>query len=553
MEVDQSATYAAFTTGLPATVSAVARGAATVAAPGSDNRRDVIRHGRHPSEPWSGRRPRAARCGLLERAKLITERELEHYAAHRRLATSDGAGTAVLPLGVPSSFQAYDPHPIVVRHASGSTMIDVDDHEYVDYDMGFGALFAGHMNPAVRAAVEAQLGDGSLYVTPCELNAEVAELLRDRYGLPMWRFTNSGTEATMDAIRLARGATGRNRIAKVEGGYHGHHDEVMISMKPPLELAGPPDAPNSVPGTEGIAPDVVAATVVVPYNDLDALERVLRSGDIACFIVEPVMENIGICLPDEGYLQAVRELTSRARHRAHLRRGQDRDHRRLRRRHRPLRHRARSRHPRQVDRRRLPDRGVRRQAGDHGSDHRRPRAPPRHVQRQPAGDGGGQATLAEACDQQATDEAIARNERLTAACQEVIDAAGLPAHTVQFGAKGCVTWRRQRVRNYRDYRSGHIELAFSQWIHGINRGILLPPGLDEQWLISVMHDEAAAMRYADVFGEFAAELTASAFLILACQFDFCSPRTPGVACETQDAEMGVSRPRRSRRSRRRRR
>ena len=118
------------------------------------------------------------------------------------------------------------------------------------------------------------------------------------------------------------------------------------------------------------------------------------------------------------------------------------------------------------------------------------------------------ATLAEACDQRATDEAIARNERLTAACQAIIDGAGLPAHTVQFGAKGCVTWRRERVRNYRDYRSGHIELAFSQWIHGINRGILLPPGLDEQWLVSVMHDEAAAMRYADVFGEFAAELTA---------------------------------------------
>jgi glutamate-1-semialdehyde 2,1-aminomutase len=83
----------------------------------------------------------------------------------------------------------------------------------------------------------------------------------------------------------------------------------------------------------------------------------------------------------------------------------------------------------------------------------------------------------------------------------------LPAHTVQFGAKGCVTWRRERVRNYRDYRAGHIDLAFSQWIHGINRGILLPPGLDEQWLVSVMHDEAAAMRYAEVFAEFAAELT----------------------------------------------
>ena len=155
-----------------------------------------------------------------------------------------------------------------------------------------------------------QLDDGTLYVTPCELNAEVAELLRDRYGLPMWRFTNSGTEATMDAVRVARGATGRDKVVKVEGGYHGHNDELMISMKPPLDEAGPADAPRSVPATAGITSGVVADTVVVPYNDPDALERVLGRGDVACFILEPVMENIGICLPDPGYLEAVRQLTT---------------------------------------------------------------------------------------------------------------------------------------------------------------------------------------------------------------------------------------------------
>src|SRR5918994_2945352 len=176
--------------------------------------------GATPGPGASTTQPEARR--LVERAKAITDRELARY---RQRTVGSQAATArarkVLPLGVPSSFQAYDPHPIVVRHASGSTMIDVDGHEYVDYDMGFGALFAGHMNPAVRAAVEAQLDEGTLFVSPCEANAEVAEMLRDRYRLPMWRFTNSGTEATMDAIRLARGVTGRTRICKVEGGYHG--------------------------------------------------------------------------------------------------------------------------------------------------------------------------------------------------------------------------------------------------------------------------------------------------------------------------------------------
>ena len=129
---------------------------------------------------------------LVARAKEITERELAIYAERTKgsqVATE--RARKVLPAGVPSSFQAYDPHPIVVKHASGSRMVDVDDNEYVDYDMGFGALFAGHMHPAVRKAVEAQLSDGTLYVTPCELDAEVAELLGQRYGFPRWRPTNS--------------------------------------------------------------------------------------------------------------------------------------------------------------------------------------------------------------------------------------------------------------------------------------------------------------------------------------------------------------------------
>ena len=445
---------------------------------------------------------------LIAAAEAITERELASYRARtvRSQAATERA-RRVLPLGVPSSFQAYDPHPIVVRHAAGARMIDVDGNEYVDYDMGFGALFAGHMHPAVRAAVEAQLDDGSLYVTPCELNAEVAELLGDRYGLPMWRFTNSGTEATMDAIRVAKGATGRDKIVKVEGGYHGHHDEVMISMKPPLDQAGPADTPHSVPGTAGLTAHVIADTIVVPYNDAAALERVLAGDDVACFIVEPVMENIGICLPDDGYLEAVREIT--ARHGTLLIFDEVKT-------------------------------GI--TAGYSGATGHYGIEPDLVTLAKSIGGGfpvgafGGKqeymdlitkgtvlhlgtyngnplvmaacrATLVEACSAAATDEAIERNARLVEACQRVIDGADLPAHTVRFGAKGCITWSRQRVRNYRDYKATDFTLAFAQWMHGINRGVLLPPGLDEQWLISVCHDDADAMHYADVFAEFSAELT----------------------------------------------
>jgi glutamate-1-semialdehyde 2,1-aminomutase len=387
-------------------------------------------------------------------------------------------------------------------------MVDVDGNEYVDYDMGFGALFAGHMHPAVRRAVEAQLDHGSLYVTPCELDAEFGELLAERYGLPMWRPTNSGTEATMDAIRLARGVTKRDKIVKVEGGFHGHHDEVMISNKPPLDKAGPADAPNSVPQSGGITRGTIADVIVIPYNDPEALERALANDDVACFIVEPVMENIGICLPLPGYLEAVREIT--ARHGTLLIFDEVKT-------------------------------GI--TAGYGGATARLGVQPDLIALAKSIGGGlpvgafGGKreymnlittgevlhlgtyngnplvmaavkATLTEACTRPVVEATIARNSRLVAACDAVIQRSGIPAHTVEFGAKGCITWSREPVRNYRDYKATNFDLAFAQWIHGINRGVLLPPGLDEQWLISVAHDEADAMRYATVFEEFVDELLA---------------------------------------------
>jgi glutamate-1-semialdehyde 2,1-aminomutase len=440
-------------------------------------------------------------------ARKITEREMRVYSERTRASqVATDRARKVLPAGVPSSFQAYDPHPIVVRHASGSRMIDVDGNEYVDYDMGFGALFAGHMHPAVRRAVEAQLDHGTLYVTPCELDAEVGELLADRYELPMWRPTNSGTEATMDAIRLARGSTKREKIVKVEGGFHGHHDEVMISNKPPLDKAGPADAPNSVPQSAGITRGTIADVIVIPYNDAEALERALANDDVACFIVEPVMENIGICLPQPGYLEAVREIT--ARHGTLLIFDEVKT-------------------------------GI--TAGYGGATGKLGVQPDLITLAKSIGGGfpvgafGGKreymnlittgevlhlgtyngnplvmaavkATLTEACTRPVVDATIARNARLVAACDAVIQRSGIPAHTVEFGAKGCITWSREPVRNYRDYKATNFDLAFAQWIHGINRGVLLPPGLDEQWLISVAHDDADSMRYAAVFEEFVDEL-----------------------------------------------
>lgn len=156
---------------------------------------------------------------LSAAAREISKRELVSYVlrtpgSERAMARAE----RVLPLGVASSFQFYEPHPLVMRSASGSRMHDVDGHEYVDFTLGYGSLFSGHSHPALCRAVTEQLARGTLFVSPCEDTALAAEMLAARFGLPQWRFTNSGTEATMDAIRLARGVTGRTRIVKVEGG-----------------------------------------------------------------------------------------------------------------------------------------------------------------------------------------------------------------------------------------------------------------------------------------------------------------------------------------------
>ena len=311
----------------------------------------------------------------------------------------------------------------------------------------------------------------------------------------------------MDAIRVARGATGREKIVKVEGGYHGHHDEVMISMKPALDKAGPADAPNAVPSTAGVTKAVLGDTIVIPYNNIEALERALSNDDVACFIVEPVMENIGICLPQAGYLQQVREVTQR--HGTLLIFDEVKT-------------------------------GI--TAGWGGATGVLGVQPDLVALAKSIGGGlplgafGGKAeymdvitqgkvlhlgtyngnplvmaaahaVLSEVCTPEATDEVIARNERLLIACDDIIQSASLPAHTVQFGAKGCITWSPTPIRNYRDYKATDFDLAFAQWIHGINRGVLLPPGLDEQWLISMMHTDVEAMHYADVFADFVTELT----------------------------------------------
>ena len=177
--------------------------------------------------------------------------------------------------GVTSSWQITQPQPVWLSHGVGAKVYDADGNEYVDLHGGYGAALAGHAHPAIVRAVRAQVGRGTHFAQPTEDAIVVAGELARRWALPRWRFANSGTEATMDAVHLMRSYTGRDLIIKVEGGYHGHHDSVQVSVMPDPDEAGPRERPNQVPSSTGIPAAITDLTLVATFNDLDSVARLL--------------------------------------------------------------------------------------------------------------------------------------------------------------------------------------------------------------------------------------------------------------------------------------
>ena len=213
----------------------------------------------------------------------------------------------------PATSAAMSPGRSTSRTPRAPHIHDLDGNEYIDFNLCFGALMAGHCHPAVVKAVQERLEIGTMYGMPHTLEFDLADEICQRFPMDQVRFGSSGTEVTMHAIRLARGFTGRDKIIKMEGGYHGVHDSVLVSMKPKPELRGPPDRPTQVPAASGVPMDTVKNTLIAQFNDLAAVKRLFAENpsQIACIIVEPIMMNIGVCMPVEGYLEGLREICTR--------------------------------------------------------------------------------------------------------------------------------------------------------------------------------------------------------------------------------------------------
>jgi glutamate-1-semialdehyde 2,1-aminomutase len=437
---------------------------------------------------------RAKEIAADEGARLLEQTPASHASFDRAVRS--------MPFGVGSSFQIGDPYPIYLREGRGSHVWDVDDHEYVDTHCGFGAMVVGHAHPKIVEAITRAAQHGTHFAAPTEDAVLLAEELCRRFQLEQVRFANSGTEATMSAIRVARAATGRDDIVKIEGSYHGHHDPVMFSVVPNADLMGGRDQPASTPMSLGIPKYLRGHTHVVPFNDLEVLGRLLdeRGDDIACLIIEPVMMNIGIAEPAAGYLDGLKQLLHRhgcllifdevksgatvAPGGATERYGVTPD----------LACFAKSvfggtpgaAFGGRADVMEVIARGAAHQGTFNGN---------------PLVCAAGLAALTEVLVPDAYEELARLGTRLARGCADAIAAHALPAHTVDLGAKGCVSYRRTPLGNYRDFLETNTQLYAASYPWMVNRGIFMTPGDEEQWTLSVQHTERDVDRYVAAFAE----------------------------------------------------
>lgn len=215
----------------------------------------------------------------------------------------------VMPGGVNSpvrAFKSVNMDPIFMKSGKGATITDIDGNTYIDYVLSWGPLILGHAHPEVVAAIQKSAESGTSFGAPTLLETELAELVIDRVpSIEMVRMVSSGTEATMSALRVARGYTGRNKILKFEGCYHGHADSLLIKAGSGVATLGLPDSP-------GVPESIAKNTITVPYNDLESIRMAFQEfgDDIAAVIVEPVAGNMGVVPPNPGFLQELRNMTS---------------------------------------------------------------------------------------------------------------------------------------------------------------------------------------------------------------------------------------------------
>jgi len=399
-----------------------------------------------------------------------------------------------MPGGVSSpvrAFNAVGGTPRFIKEAHGCVLVDVDGNEYIDYIGSYGPLIAGHANDVVTAAVTKALGKGTTFGAPTEAEIKLAEVIIEALpGVEMVRFVNSGTEAAMSAIRLARAATGRDLIVKCIGCYHGHSDALLVD-------AGSGALTHGVPSSPGVPKSITSGTISVQYNSLDDVRAAFEKfpGQIACVAVEPVAGNMGVVVPNEGYLQGLRDLCDQhgvlllfdevmtgfrvAWGGAQVLYGVKPDLTclgkiiggGL-----PVGAYAGSRKLMEM----ISPSGPVYQAGT--------------LSGNPMAMAAGIATLELLQEAGCYEQLDAMSAKLASGLQSAGERAGVPVTVNRVGSMVCPFFVRepgQRIRDYRDATSCDTE-AFKRFFHALlNAGVHIPPSQFEAWFVSMAHDDAA--------------------------------------------------------------
>lgn len=446
---------------------------------------------------------------LMEREeKRLEEQTPKSYELYQRAKKH-------LPMGVASTYQARDPYPIYFTHGKGSKVYSVDGHEISDFHNGFGCMVQGHAHPAIVETIKKRSELGTQFALPTEDSIVVAERLAENFKLPKWRFVNSGSEATMDAIRIARAYTGRDTIMKIFGSYHGHHDYVMVSIGAvDYGQIGPRDNYKSLPYGGGIPQAVVDMTIPVPFNDAEMLEVRLQKLEAegrkpACLIMEPAMMNLGVVLPEPGYLEAVREITKQ--HGVVL----------------------------IFDEVKTgictaPGGGVERfgvvpdmvtlakalgaglPSGAIGGTEEVMEVVESGKVFQVGTYSGNPLSMAAArtsLEEVMTPEAYKHldylNDRLIRELDGIAQKYDFPGYTVGIRSKGCFNFATGRITDYESFiKYQDHELVALAWLYNFNRGVIIAPGREEEWTLSIQHTDEDIDRYVNAFEELVRDVTA---------------------------------------------
>jgi glutamate-1-semialdehyde 2,1-aminomutase len=435
----------------------------------------------------------------LERYRAQTKKSYELYLRAEK----------VLPLGVSSNFRTFEPYPIYIERAEGSKMYDRDGKEYTDFSMCFGALMVGHSHPTMVTALSKAASEGTLYGMPHDREVRAAELLCERFQLDQIRFTNSGSESTMHGLRVARAFTGRDKVLKFEGAYHGGHDTVLVSVKPPRPKVGHPRHPKPLAVGHGIPEESIANTLVATFNDARGVREILErnENEVAAVIIEPVMMNVGVMVPKDGFIEELRALCDEfgcllifdeVKTGAKLAWGGAQEYFKVKADIVCLAKAIGGGLP-------LGAFGARREIMDEiasfhsfhaGTYASNPLATTACI-----------TALDKILDKAAFPRTRALGDALAEGHNKIIKKYGLAACAVNVGANGTVFWRRSPPTNYREWLDQDFGTFWRYWHMNLNRGVIPQAQCyDEQWTVSALHTQKDVDRMLEVFDDIAREM-----------------------------------------------